>query len=371
MAPHHALLAMGEVEATVSMTGTATHIACNMLGMGCLQLPWALAIGGWLAIPWLILVATMAAYTASVLGSLVAESGLSHYADLIELKLGHRGRLAAFIIQNCSLILVSAAMLVLAATNLQTQWPRIFRNPNLGLLLCAVAAAPLCRVRDFGILKSSSILGIGGALFTTLFIIYLLVQDGPASADDTHLSLLDMQGFPVASSSFVLVFGGHASLPTIFGAMRDPTQQKQSIRMAWFCALAIDAVVMVAAFLRFGRSLQSPILLSLPSGPIRSTCLLLITVHCWATIPLLLSPLAFNVERGLQKRQPVSERCANFAAALIRIGLLLGVCLVGACLPFFSDLISIQGAVFGTLTVFTLPVLTKLVGRDADAGVLE
>jgi len=267
--------------------------------------------------------------------------------------MGPRGRVASQISQCTTLMLVASIFFVLAGTNLEEV--NSVLKVREWILVCAAVTFPLCCFRDLRFLQPSSMLGILGATFTGLLcVVAAFRESAPGFSPD--VPIISPSEFPISAASFVLAFGCHATLPYVRNSMRDPSQYQQALMMAWFLTLCVEFCLVAAALYAFGDNPESPVLKSLPAGPSRVVCLVLVTVNCLAVIPFLIGPMAKKLDPllGPQRKDKIAF------LSLVRLCLVCFYVGIGVSLPYFKELVPIQGAFNGTVTIYIFPSLLQI-----------
>merc|ERR1712093_217431 len=88
-------------------------------------------------------------------------------------------------------------------------------------------------------------------------------------------------------------------IPFVRNAMRDPSQYPSAVLLAWMLVLAVEVILIAGAMYAFGQTVESPVLMSLPAGPVRTVCLLLVTCNCLCLMPFVCGPIVKGLDRKL------------------------------------------------------------------------
>jgi len=201
-----------------------------------------------------------------------------------------------------------------------------------------------------------AILGMIATAFTVVVICVCSVLYG--SSNSTGHVILDAQQLPYAFSVFLFAFGGHNVFPAIQESMENKADYDRVMHVSFLATLILYVPPSVLAYIYYGSSIQSPVLLSLGTGIASQLATIAITLHIWLSIPIINNPLNLWVEEAIAARFKYSNKylAHSFLTRLILRTLVLAVQTLLACaLPFFGDIMAFIGSSFGSATIFFFP----------------
>jgi amino acid permease len=109
-------------------------------------------------------------------------------------------------------------------------------------------------------------------------------------------------------------------------------------------------LVGIVGYYVYGNLSVSPILFNLPNGFFKTFGIAIITFHVVFACPLLLTTISKDLERHFEIESFKS-------IGLLRCGIVGFIASLAIVLPFFSDMMSLIGAVSNTMLIFVLPIV--------------
>jgi amino acid permease len=406
---------------------TVLSILQLMAGTGILGLPQAVADGGWLCLPIMVVVGLMANYTAKALiKTLYAEprkethvqlantygERLPCYPSVGYAAFGTFGRLVVQLFHKATLFGVSTIFLILAGaflvegiggggeglfgTSFGSAATEKAWTQRWTVISAAVAAVPLCALRTLREIAPVAALGVLASVLTVVIVVaesaalYPItnsslaskhlptsapLQFDPATGDVMHATFVPGMRAATSFSTMVLSFGGHAVLPSVEAQMARPYDFSSVANAAFLVLVALYVITSFMGYWVFGSGVASPILCNLPRdvstplGLIATLTKLVIALHVITAVPLLLNPFALEVEHILRvEKQTVSHA---FCRTLVRATLLGAALVVALYVPYFGDVMGFVGAACITMLVFVLPVILTWRLRPESLGLAE
>lgn len=247
------------------------------------------------------------------------------------------------------------------------------------LLASTVVLLPLCLLRNLSSLAPFSLLGLGGTLYTALFMIVRLMDGsytptgqffkeiafkpvfsarGGLTYDYRLLVLLSM-----LSTSYI----AHYNAPKFYTELKNPTMGRfnQVVGGAFGAAVAFFILMMCTGFMTFGGATQGFVLNNYASKDILAIMarlaigIALVTGYPFTFSALrdgVLDMLKIDGERRQKALQPITP-------------VLLGV--VTALALYLKDVgfvVSISGAMFGSALMFMIPAIMNISNMKRLAG---
>ena len=237
------------------------------------------------------------------------------------------------------------------------------RSSNI-LAITTLVLLPLGLLKNLSALAFTSILGFASIAYTVMFIVYRFLDGSYAiggqfvGADSpiippafTRMSLMNMDFTSlVLMSNLGLAYIAHYNAPVYYRELKDKTQFKKVVRIAFGTLTVLYAVVMAAGVATFGDVCQGNILLNYHPADRLST---LGRVATFASI-LFGFPLAFCGIRdsaiSLAATYNIVLPFAPTAAVLLAI-----VTFIAITVKDISVVVGITGAAMGSMIVYILP----------------
>jgi len=177
--------------------------------------------------------------------------------------------------------------------------------------------------------------------------------------------------YPYAFAQIVFSFGGHSVFPTIEDSMRNPKNFNAMFNLSFITVMILYLPPAIVGYWAYGSAVNSPVLLSLPSGVATDIAVIAITLHTLVVIPIICNPIALAIEGVLQieSRSLIPGKIGPSAVTeliyrvIIRAILLAAQAAVAIAVPHFPDLMDLVGATCVTAVVFLVPCAIHLKTR--------
>lgn len=389
-------------EGTATIPVSTLNLVKSIVGSGVLSLPVGIAaysssrLG---VIPALALMATiggLSAYTFTMIGRVCEATGSATWGEAWAATVGKPTawvpRLSVAILCfsasiQYTMVLGDTFSVLGTAAGLP---PALASRTGAIALVTALGTLPLSLLPSLELLKYTSLLGIGGILYTAAFMAKRVAAYGAGSAlhaavapalrpSFDRVAATTAQSFGAAFGSskvFVLVsmlatsFCAHFLAPQFYNDLSSAGKESKTGRYAALTAAGfilsalISATVMVAGFLTFGASSNGYILNNYAAADaLAQAARVAIGGALVCTYPFLLTGLRDNLMETLgTPRVPTT---------LAAVALVTGI---GARLTNLGTVAAVSGALLSTSIVYTLPALMfgqLLAKRTASAGKLS
>ncbi|KAK9729677.1 hypothetical protein K7432_000084 [Basidiobolus ranarum] len=352
-----------------SNLGAYFNLVCIMAGTGILQLPLCLQEGGWIGVFSIILCAAIVYYTGNLLIKCLYVDGtrLNNLSEIGEAAFGSVGKNVVTFFTWTILFGSSALFLILAAENLTVLCRSFLPNWNetTWVIVCALITWPPFVLMKT--LKEVAILSFFGAFSTAIMVVVIItlgIVDLPNNLTNSH-TFANIGAFPSVLAAIGFSFGGNCVFPHVEHSMKD--------RKAWpkvygYSILTVAGMYLstaIVGYYVYGDHTQSPILLNLPSGAYLTLAIAVITAHVLLTNPILLASLSLEAETRLKIDLAYLSPAREFLyRGLFRTLLIVSAAVIAIKLHFFSDVMTLLGAISNSMLIFVLPVLfnVKLFG---------
>ncbi|KAJ2553819.1 hypothetical protein EV175_002804, partial [Coemansia sp. RSA 1933] len=340
------------------------HIVCITAGTGILQLPYALKVGGWAGVLYIVLAAVIAAYSGDILVKcLYYKQGvrLKSYPEIAEAAFGRYGRMVVRFLKDFNLLGVVGIYIVLAGVNINSLLADT-AGGQLGVpFWSAVSAFVVWIVIVFAReVHDVFVLSLFGTLTTVVMvviIIWLGLRDVEYAQSRPPTKLVDIEMAPVSLASICFSFGGNLNWPDVEASMKSPRMWSRTLSLATAFVAFIYLSVAAVGYGVYGDIVKSPVLLSLPPGLAVVVADAMITAHVLFACPVLLTAVFIEAENdlGIGVGSGNSLR-ARFYCKVLRSLLMGVVAFFAVFVSDFSKVIPILGAVAGSMVVFVIPV---------------
>ena len=282
--PASPLMPKGPARGDASALMSVVSIVKNIVGAGVLSLPAGLAAAGTVRAGVLaaVLLGLLAGYMFAVIGrvcgavhagsfgAVAARTNSKGFATVCEVVCIFKT--AAGCLAYSILIRDSAGALLAGYLDVP-QTPALGRTLLMGLT--AAVLLPLCLLRSLASLQYTSILGLLGMIYTTLFMAYRL-YDGSYAADGHYHAYMQehlQPHFPpepeerpmlalVLVSLLSTAYMAHYNVPRFYWSLKDtsPGRFQGVVACAFVMTIALFVAFMVIGFLTFGENCQGFVL---------------------------------------------------------------------------------------------------------------
>ena len=357
------------------------NMLCTMAGSGILGLPYTLRQGGWLMAPLMIVIGSLALYTARLVADNLhrPDGRLPGYPETGYEAMGRPGRWLVHVFQKLTLIGVSILFLILSAGFLHDA-SETLHGPSLTtkqwtLISAGIVSIPVLFQANVDALASTSTMG-GAVTFATVVGVLGVALSHPPEDTPTR-TFVEVKNFPIAFSAVCLSFGGHGVIPTVQDNMAkvgvDNTHFKRVLDYAFGTLILFYVPVATVGYYVYGNDVASPVVNSLPaSNGGTVTIQLAITVHLLMAFPIPQHVVYSEVERSLGLVPEDGSYMGSRDVALIaprfaiRLFGVVGSTLTAYYVPYFGDCMSLVGALGDGVLVFILPCLFALILHERE-----
>ncbi|CAG8771127.1 10176_t:CDS:2, partial [Acaulospora morrowiae] len=249
--------------------------------------------------------------------------------------------------------------------NLQT----LFANVGIDLetqtwvYICAIITwIPLILLKS---MKDVTFLSIMGAIASAVVVIVVLttsIVEYPDKGSDQR-DFINLKNLPFVIATFNFCFGGNIVFPNIESSMKNARDWSKVLTISIFIITLMYLLIGIPAYITYGRSLQSPIYLSLPPGPSATVAIIMITTHILLALPVYLTSFSMEIE-NLLIVQEFEVRRRFVWRVIIRSLIMAFTVLMAVNIPFASDLVELLGAAGNGMLLVVTPIIlwVKLFG---------
>lgn len=369
-------------EATIA--SSTFNLAKSIIGAGVLSLPSALAFFSdekMVLLPGGLLIITMgllSAYTFSLIGQACALHKVKSYQEAYAKSVDPN---TAWIISfgtTCKCLLACLAYSIIIGDSFSAM-ARTFQLPpllqqrnNVIMSITAAILFPLCSMKSLNALAPFSLLGLGGTLYTAIFMAIRLHEKSYAVGGKFFSSLTEatrpvfarkaMQASPlifVLLSMLSTSFIAHYNAPRFLTELKNPTMQRYNtvVANAFVMSISIYLFVTTVGFLTFGGNSLGFILNNYSGADNLATLARLAIGGAILTG----YPFTFTaLKDGLLDlfKVPSEKRAALIPA--FNVGLLTLITAAALVLKDVGFVVSLSGALFGAALMFIAPAMMNI-----------
>ncbi|ORX64786.1 hypothetical protein DL89DRAFT_251364 [Linderina pennispora] len=349
------------------------NIICVAIGVGSLQLSYALRQSGWVGLLFVFVAGTVAFITSIItVRCMYLKAGGGKISGFHEIGLEAFGKPGYYIVSAFNMLGIIGSVgiyAILSANNISEMLARV--NVHLGsrflmLITTATMCIPTLLTRTLGETFLVSLIGTATSIIATLIVIVMAIvypiRNGEMhiSSSVTHSSPIHHfaalpSGFAVSLSTMSFAYVGSTIVPHLESGMQHPEKFGRVFGSALFVVTCIYMVMASTGYSAYGDRTLSPITLNFPRTWPTFLADICITIHVLFAGPLFLVQMALEIESGLDiaskgKRAEVIWRlCVRIGAALVILGM-------AEALPFFEDVISLVSALTSPVLVYLTPI---------------
>ena len=373
-------------EATAGIFGTSMNVVVQVMGIGITSLSFMLKQGGWSCLVLMIGCAVAANYSGKLLIACCYDEGgvrvNESYGDIGFAAFGKCGRFTTRLFENITFFGISALFLILAGDFL-SELP-VEMNPRIWTLAsAAIVCVPVLLFPNIAELRFVSVIGVAAVIVVAFAVLFLAGlannndDSGGGHAGNTttfansggmmtssrwshSTDVIIPLGFLSSFSSMTLAFGCHAGLPAVEQSMKNPKRFGTMFNIAFAIVLSLYIPVAIVGYAKYGDEVQSPILLSLPSGSwVQVLAKGMLCTHVLLAYPILMMFFVREIEHWLNVNRAASSSVTRYVlkrTGIRVISIVLNVT-VAILAPYFSDMMGLIGALGSVMTTFVLPCL--------------
>ncbi|KAI9275747.1 transmembrane amino acid transporter protein-domain-containing protein [Phascolomyces articulosus] len=340
------------------------NIVCVVAGTGALQLPYALAQGGWIGLLIMFLSWFFSTYSGVVLIRCLyydGQSRLTSYQDVAERAFGKIGGWIAFFFTAITMIGVPILYVMLAGSNIHAACKGTSAELTFPIwtIICAcVVGVPYIFFKSLKEVGFTSLFGVLTTVITVLIVLGISVKlDGEVELNPHHDAVI-WPMFPVALSSITFSFGGNPIYPHVEAGMRHPEHWPRVIFGGLTTCVAIYLITAIPGYYYFGADVKSPVYESLPDSGAKLAAMIIITAHVLLAMPVLMTSFALDLEKMLRISTFHHSRWVEFLLRLlVRLTYLIVVTVIAIEVPSFGNIMSLLGAFSNCTLIFIFPII--------------
>ncbi|KAJ1914276.1 hypothetical protein H4219_004860 [Mycoemilia scoparia] len=333
-----------------------SNVICIIIGTGCLQIPYAFAKTGWIGVIIIVISAFIGMYTGNLtIKCLYYKPGhrLHSFPDIGQAAFGRIGRYFTLFFNYLYSLGTTCLYLILAGQFINQLLVTL--NVDLGkriwIVICGVVVwIPVVIVKN---MSEVAILALFGFLASVVVIIFSVIQSFRFPDINAHHDPAIGVGIPVALSSIVFSFAGTIVYPHVEASMKKPKQWPYVVISAMVVCCSLYVLIGVVGYWAYGTTVKSPILDTIPSGPLTTIAIILITLHVLLAAPIMLMSYFLETERMLNLKK-------RWKWSIYRTVVVIALTGISCAIPYFSDFLSLIGALATTTMFCIVPIIGYL-----------
>jgi amino acid permease len=350
------LISVEDEDIGITSTEASFHIVCVIAGSGLLQIPFALAQGGWSVLIFLIASGLVNIYTGKKIIKCLdqGDKQLYSYPEIGEAAFGVIGKYSVMFFYNTAMCGTVCLFFILAGINLtalvglfnEKQWIGVIAG-GLIILMSVVKT-----IKEVGWVSLS---GAVASVIVVFIVVVVGLVDYPNYVGHVSHKFFEARAFGSVLGTLCFAFGGNFIYPEVARSMGNRKSEfPYAMTVAVIFITFLYASTGFVGYLTYGDTAVSPILLSLPNGLPKYFSIVIITLHVLLACPVMLFTICSDVERGYQVDSYQSR-------VLTRTLVIASLAAISVMLPYFSDMINLVGAVSNTMLIFVLPIVCDYV----------
>jgi len=359
-------------------------ILASLVGVGVLSLPEAIATLGW--VPGLIalmLCAFASLWSGHMYTRLVlAVPHARVLADVADAAYGKPGRIATMVLGYTYIAGVGVVYHLTASKALQQIFagvPILECQPTSGLMFAIVMIFPL-QAQSMHAVSCLSVIGTATIAVALIIVAIKLVVAGPAKDAETVLmEPFSLQHWAAGVTCCVFAFAGQAIFVELMSRQREYASFKRTVNISSISAFLVYVICASAGYAYVGREISGPLTSALPVDfwmRVTNACVFIhvaisyvIEMNVLTDAMLrLVWPSAWDYQ-SLDTTSPSENGdhldsnmllARRFPWFIMSAALIAGAYILESSIPFFSQLVSLAGALQATHIMLTLPALCAL-----------
>ncbi|QCD86739.1 solute carrier family 32 [Vigna unguiculata] len=309
----------------------------EIICVGILSVPYALASGGWLSLALLFSIAAAAFYTGLLIKRCMdMNTNIKTYPDI------------GFLIlegDNLSNMFPNAKVSIAALT---------IAGKQFFVILVALIILPTVWLDNLSLLSYVSASGVFASLLIILSITWTATFDGVGFHHKG--TLVHWNGLPTAVSLYAFCYCAHPVFPTLYNSMENKHQFSNVLIVCFVLTTVGYASMAIVGYLMFGDGAESQITLNLPLDKVSSKLAIYTTlVNPISKFALMATPITNALKDLLPKTYK-----NRVTSILLSTVLVMSTTVVALTVPFFGSLMSLVGAFLSVTASILLPCLCYL-----------
>lgn len=376
-------------EATIS--SSTFNLAKSIVGAGVLSLPSGIAFfadAPAAIIPASIMCALMgvvSAYTFSLIGRVCEKTNATSFQDAWAKTVNPKSAwtISASITAMCFLASLAYSIIIGDSfTSLARSFnlPEMFaQRSNVIILITSLVLYPLCSLKSLNSLSPFSLLGLGGTLYTALFMAIRFFDGSyaPKGKFFTQLapalqpSFNKRGGFAVNHLTFVLIsmlstsYIAHYNAPRFYNELKNTSMPRfnKVVGLAFGISIATFVLMMNLGFLTFGGVTSGFVLNNYASSDaLASLARLAIGLALLTGYPFTFSAL----RDGILDLRNLTGEAREKQVRPLTIGLITAITGLALALKDVGYVVSLSGALFGSILMFVVPAFMNICAERAN-----
>ena len=344
------------------------NVSILIQGTSVLGIPYAVMLGGWMAVVTIIVVAAICCFNGKLLVDCLYEVSKttgrrkrvrSNYPEIGEAVLPRWGYGLVSVIQVCENFGGCVMYVVLLATVFDDMLQDVTSlDVYEWAVVCTCIAFPgifITRISVIAWLSMVSVFALLASIATVLVYCFTEVEHMSV----TNIPAFDISNFPIGFGIVVFSYCGHAVLPRVEASMKEPKKFPAMLNTAFSLAALVKVLLGVLAVLRFGTETQQVVIENMSADQgfyIVATILVVINVFLFFPICMFVVLECWDTKFLPYFRYLNEESKYHcFWLLLTRSLIFTFVLFMAVMVPHFGLVMAFVGSFAGTLLSFIFP----------------
>jgi len=353
--------------------GTIMLATWNLLpllaGSAIFSMPFTVAIGGYFALVFMVLMSMMADITGVLLIDCLYEVSPNSRnrkrvrKDLADIARAVWGRVGAIIVHSIHIaysILGNVINILLLAKSVYTLLHSCTKLSFVTLsCLFSIIVYPTLFIQKLTVLAYLSLMSVISIIFGTVALIAVFFKEKNEWAHNySVIPFLDFERFPLVVGIIMYSCISHSVLPQVEGSMANPNESSTVIHVTYLFSTILKLFVGVFGALTFG--LQTESLVTLNAGHINEITKIVLGVssigYAVLNYPLNMFIVCETIDKMITGTKfETTKRLYYLWVAASRFVLFAMTVVVALAFPYFGILLAIRGSLIGTCLIFVFP----------------
>jgi len=357
-------------------------ILAAVIGVGVLSLPDALSRLGWIpGVTALTLCCGVSIWSGNLFTKLVlAVPHAQVLPDIVEEAFGSRGRFASTIlgyVNICGGVIVYHLTASQSLQQLAADVPFMECQPAAGALFSVMIMVPL-QAQNMHAVSLLSFIGAATILIAVLIVVVRLVHDGPVEGATTRMvGDMSFRSWPGAITCFVYSFAGQVIFVELISHQREFRSFRKAVWGSSVGSVAVYLAVGSIGYAYLGEGVRGSLMSALPVDAGTRVVNTVLFVHVAIGYTIYMTVLVeavlrlvwrtWNTIRNVKPQkaalggEPALRSTVHPCQWFFMSGLLVfGAYALESSIPFFTQLVSLSGALTATPIMTILPAVCAL-----------
>jgi Amino acid permeases len=343
-------------------------------GSSVFSMPYAVVAGGYIVIPFVVLMTMMGDATSIILIDCLYKIDEDQnqkkrvHKDYTALAKKCLGKYGSHIFRGLLIVYLYLGdvsnMVLLSKSAYDILRDQLPLNFTLITIAFGTLVFPTLFIRRLKVIAYISALSVAVvAMAIVALLVILFTQHDQWKDFVTSIPIVELERFPVSTSIVMFSCVSHSVLTKIEGEMKDPSDAPKVVHFSYFVSGILKMAVGTLGALTFGPHTKS--IVTLNAGKI---CRIFEIIFAVANIafgifnfPLCMFVISDTVDNAVKNRKVYERRLFRYSWMFVtRLLLTTGTIILALVLPYFGNLLALRGSLIATCLVFVFPCFFHL-----------